>query len=104
MAILPAGLKPILIDSGLRIDSFNPRFAVGGPIVRDRVFLEQTAQMRWAYGDLTSRPETDLDRFRPADRLVQPALRRRRPDREGPRVPGTDGADAVGLWRSYQPA
>jgi outer membrane receptor protein involved in Fe transport len=46
-------------DGGLRFDSFNPRLAVGGPVVKDRVFLEQTAQMRWAYGDTTSRPETE---------------------------------------------
>src|SRR5438552_2743020 len=40
-------------DSGLRIESFNPRFAVGGPLVKDRVFVEQSAQMRYSVGDLT---------------------------------------------------
>jgi outer membrane receptor for ferrienterochelin and colicin len=44
---------------GFRIDSFNPRFAVGGPVVKDRVFLEQSAQLRYSVGDLASRPDGD---------------------------------------------
>src|SRR5438477_910 len=46
-------------DSGFRIESFNPRFEAGGPVIKDRVFLEQTGQARFAIGDLASRPETD---------------------------------------------
>ena len=46
-------------DSGLRFDSYSPRLEVGGPIVTDRVFLEQSVQARFAVGELASRPETE---------------------------------------------
>src|SRR5581483_4876626 len=44
---------------GFRIESYNPRLEVGGPLVKDRVFLEQTAQARFAVGDVPSRPESE---------------------------------------------
>jgi hypothetical protein len=46
-------------DGGFRIDGYNPRMEVGGPVVNGRVFLEQTAQVRYSIGDLASRPETE---------------------------------------------
>ena len=46
-------------DSGVRIDGYNPRVEVGGPLVKDRVFLEQTAQARYSIGDLASRAENE---------------------------------------------
>ena len=39
------------------IASFAPTFELGGPIVKDRLFLEQTAQYRYASDEVTSRPE-----------------------------------------------
>src|SRR5262249_45649863 len=41
-------------DGGLRIESFNPRLEAGGPLVKDRVFLEQTLQARYQVGDQSS--------------------------------------------------
>jgi outer membrane receptor protein involved in Fe transport len=46
-------------DGGLRFEAFNPRLEVGGPLVADRMFLEQTAQVRFQVGDLASRPESE---------------------------------------------
>ena len=46
-------------DGGFRFDGYSPRFEVGGPLVKGRIFLEQSGQMRYAIGDLASRPETD---------------------------------------------
>lgn len=43
-----------------RVDTFGPRFAAGGPIIRDRVFLEQTGQLRYSSSDVQSRPESEL--------------------------------------------
>ena len=37
---------------GFRIDSFNPRMEVGGPLVKDRVYVEQSVQARYSIGDL----------------------------------------------------
>lgn len=38
---------------------FGPNFELGGPIVRNRVFLEQTAQYRFSSDDVPSRPEDE---------------------------------------------
>ena len=46
-------------DSGLRFDSYSPRLEIGGPVVADRLFLEQSVQARFAVGELASRPETE---------------------------------------------
>jgi hypothetical protein len=46
-------------DGGWRIDGYNPRAEVGGPLVDGRVFLEQTAQARYSVGDLPTRPESE---------------------------------------------
>ena len=43
-----------------RIDTFGPRFATGGPLIRDRLFLEQTGQLRYSASDVPSRPESEL--------------------------------------------
>jgi hypothetical protein len=42
------------------IAGFAPRFAVGGPIVQDRLFVEETAQYRYTAEDVASRPEDEL--------------------------------------------
>src|SRR5581483_11034518 len=42
------------------ISSFGPRLELGGPIVKDRLFLEQTAQYRYSASDVPSRPENEL--------------------------------------------
>jgi Carboxypeptidase regulatory-like domain/TonB dependent receptor-like, beta-barrel len=42
------------------IAGFAPRFAVGGPIVQDRLFVEETAQYRYSAEDVASRPEDEL--------------------------------------------
>jgi hypothetical protein len=39
---------------------FSPRLETGGPIIRDRLFLEQTAQFRYSTQDVASRPEDEL--------------------------------------------
>src|SRR5437773_11854671 len=39
---------------------WGPTFALGGPIVKDRVFLEQTAQYRYDADSVASRPENEL--------------------------------------------
>ena len=41
------------------IAGFGPNFELGGPIVKDRVFLEQTAQYRFSSDDVPSRPEDE---------------------------------------------
>jgi Carboxypeptidase regulatory-like domain/TonB dependent receptor len=41
------------------IAGFAPNFELGGPIVKDRVFLEQTAQYRFSSDDVPSRPEDE---------------------------------------------
>ena len=61
------------------IASFGPNFAVGGPIVKNRLFLEQTAQYRYSSDDVPSRPE-DERRTTHWIELVHP--RRRQPDAE----------------------
>jgi hypothetical protein len=65
-------------DGGLRVDSFNPRMEVGGPLVKDRVYVEQSAQARYSIGDLAGRPETEqrvtkaLSSFTRVDANVSP--------------------------------
>ena len=41
------------------IAGFAPTFELGGPIVANRVFLEQTAQYRYSSDDVPSRPEDE---------------------------------------------
>jgi len=42
------------------IAGFGPRLEIGGPVVKDRLFLEQTAQYRYSTNDVPSRPEDEL--------------------------------------------
>jgi carboxypeptidase family protein/TonB-dependent receptor-like protein len=42
------------------ISYFGPRVEVGGPIIRDRLFLEQTAQFNYSTADVPSRPENEI--------------------------------------------
>jgi len=37
-----------------RVDTFGPRFATGGPLIKDRLFLEQTGQLRYSASDVRS--------------------------------------------------
>ncbi|MBI3492921.1 MAG: TonB-dependent receptor [Acidobacteria bacterium] len=61
-----------------RIDAFGPRFATGGPLIKDRLFLEQTGQFRYSTGDVPSRPEneqrvsTSMSSFTRVDANVSP--------------------------------
>jgi hypothetical protein len=41
------------------IAGFGPNFELGGPIVNNRLFLEQTAQYRYSSDDVPSRPEEE---------------------------------------------
>jgi hypothetical protein len=65
-------------DGGWRIDGYNPRAEIGGPLVADRVFLEQSAQLRYSIGDLPTRPESEqrvtkaLSSFTRVDANVSP--------------------------------
>jgi hypothetical protein len=42
------------------IGVFAPRVEAGGPILKDRLFVEQTAQYRYTASDVASRPEDEL--------------------------------------------
>lgn len=42
------------------IASFAPRLETGGPLVKGRLFVEQTAQFRYGVSDVPSRPEDEL--------------------------------------------
>ena len=42
------------------ISSFSPRFETGGPLIKDRVFLQQAAQYRYRSSDVQSRPQSEL--------------------------------------------
>jgi hypothetical protein len=42
------------------ISAFSPRLETGGPIVKDRVFLQQAAQYRYRTSEVPSRPQEDL--------------------------------------------
>lgn len=44
------------------IASFSPRIETGGPLVRDRIFLQQAAQYRYRTNDIPSRPPDELRR------------------------------------------
>jgi hypothetical protein len=46
------------------IASFNPRIEIGGPLYRDRLFLQEAAQFRYRASEVASRPQTDLRRSR----------------------------------------
>ena len=41
------------------IAGFGPNFELGGPLVKNRVFVEQTAQYRYSSDDVPSRPEDE---------------------------------------------
>ena len=41
------------------ISGFGPRLELGGPIVKDRLFLQQAAQYRYSTDDVPSRPEEE---------------------------------------------
>ena len=38
------------------VESFGPRIGVGGPIIKNRLFLEQSAQLRYEVSEVWSRP------------------------------------------------
>ncbi|MBI3403106.1 MAG: TonB-dependent receptor [Acidobacteria bacterium] len=38
------------------IDAWGPRFATGGPVIEDKLFVEQTGQFRYSRGEVPSRP------------------------------------------------
>jgi len=42
------------------IGVFAPRIEIGGPILKDRLFIEQTGQYRYTASDVASRPEDEL--------------------------------------------
>src|SRR5215467_6089790 len=42
------------------ISAFSPRFETGGPLVKDRVFLQQAAQYQYRASDVQSRPLSEL--------------------------------------------
>ena len=42
------------------ISAFAPRLEAGGPLIKDRLFVEQTAQFRYGVSDVPSRPEDEL--------------------------------------------
>jgi hypothetical protein len=42
------------------ISSFSPRFETGGPLIKDRVFLQQAAQYQFRSSDVESRPQSEL--------------------------------------------
>src|SRR5712691_3129416 len=42
------------------IASFGPRLETGGPIISNRLFVEQTAQFRYGSSDVPSRPQNEL--------------------------------------------
>lgn len=44
------------------IAGFSPRFETGGPIVKDRLFVQQAAQYRYRSSDVPSRPPDELRR------------------------------------------
>src|SRR5215470_13118670 len=65
-------------EGGWRLDGYNPRAEIGGPLVDGRVFLEQSAQLRYSIGDLPTRPESEqrvtkaLSSFTRVDANVSP--------------------------------
>jgi hypothetical protein len=53
-------LKRFTVFNVTGITLFQPTIAVGGPIVRNRLWVEQFAQYRYQTTDIPSRPETEL--------------------------------------------
>ena len=43
----------------LGVESFQPRVAAGGPLVRDRLFVAESLQLRYTDRDMRSRPQSD---------------------------------------------
>jgi hypothetical protein len=62
------------------LESFGPRIGVGGPIVKNRVFLEESAQFRYELSEVWSRPPDEtktskwLSNFTRVDATVSPKL------------------------------
>jgi hypothetical protein len=62
------------------LESFGPRIGVGGPLVRNRVFLEESAQFRYELSEVWSRPPDEtktskwLSNFTRVDANVSPKL------------------------------
>jgi hypothetical protein len=60
------------------IQSFIPRISAGGPLVKDRLFLEESAQARYQVDEVLSRPQdqtrvgTALSSFSRLDAIVSP--------------------------------
>lgn len=44
------------------ISSFSPRAEIGGPLVKDKLFLQQAMQYRYRTNDVPSRPQDELKR------------------------------------------
>lgn len=49
--------RPLAI---IGISSFTPRMETGGPLVKDRLFLQYSAQYRFRANDIPSRPQSDI--------------------------------------------
>lgn len=49
--------EPLRVEG---IATFNPRIETGGPLIKDRLFLQQAAQYRYRSADVPSRPQSDL--------------------------------------------
>jgi hypothetical protein len=62
------------------LESFGPRIGVGGPLVKNRVFLEESAQFRYELSEVWSRPPDEtktskwLSNFTRIDANVSPKL------------------------------
>ena len=54
--ILKRGSGPFRI---IGIESFDPRIAIGGPIVKNKLFLAQSAQFRYESNEVASRPQDE---------------------------------------------
>jgi len=44
------------------ISAFSPRAEIGGPLIKDKLFLQQAVQYRYRTNDVASRPEDELKR------------------------------------------
>ena len=42
------------------IASFSPRFETGGPLIKDKLFIQQSMQYRYNVNDIASRPQSDV--------------------------------------------
>jgi hypothetical protein len=62
------------------LESFGPRIGLGGPLVKDRLFLEESAQLRYDVSEVWSRPPDEtktskwLSNFTRLDANVSPKL------------------------------